>query len=177
MKEGKTMKKMLSLLLSGVMVASMLTGYADKGGTPSGQSSSDSNKPSNEVTETTKLTLAASIPITGNLMQYGISYKNALTMAVNDFIAAGGINDKDVVLQMNDDKGDQKEAINLANKIIENKDVFAVIGSFGSSVSMAAAPVYQKAGMPMVSPNTSHPDFPSMGDMLVPISPDRKSVV
>ena len=58
---------------------------------------------------------------------------------------------------------DQKEAINLANKIIEEEDVFAVVGSFGSSVSMAAAPVYQKASMPMVSPNTSHPDFRGWG--------------
>lgn len=88
-------------------------------------------------------------------MQYGISYQNALKMAVDDFNAAGGLNGEDVILEINDDKGDQKEAINLANKIVEEKDVFAVVGSFGSSVSMAAAPVYQRASMPMVSPNTS----------------------
>ncbi len=92
-------------------------------------------------------------------------------MAVNDFNEAGGLDGEDVILEINDDKGDQKEAINLANKIIEEEDVFAVVGSYGSSVSMAAAPVYQKAAMPLVSPNTSHPDFPGMGDMMVPISP------
>jgi branched-chain amino acid transport system substrate-binding protein len=115
--------------------------------------------------------LAASIPLTGNLMQYGISYRNALQMAVADFNRAGGLNGVDVVLEINDDKGDQREAINLANRIIEDPKVFAVVGSFGSSVSMASAPVYQRAGLPMVSPNTSHPDYPGIGDMMVPDSP------
>jgi branched-chain amino acid transport system substrate-binding protein len=115
--------------------------------------------------------LAISIPLTGNLMQYGISYRNAIQMAVSDFNKAGGLNGVDVELEINDDKGDQREAINLANRIIEDPKVFAVVGSFGSSVSMASAPVYQRAGLPMVSPNTSHPDYPGMGDMMVPVSP------
>lgn len=91
-------------------------------------------------------------------MQYGTSYKNAVEMAVEDFNAAGGIDGQPVELEVYDDKGDQKEAINVANIVIGNPDVFAVIGSYGSSVSMAAAPVYQEARMPMISPNTSHPD-------------------
>jgi branched-chain amino acid transport system substrate-binding protein len=115
--------------------------------------------------------LAISIPLTGNLMQYGVSYRNAIQLAVADFNKAGGLNGVDVALEINDDKGDQREAINLANRIIEDPKVFAVVGSFGSSVSMASAPVYQRAGLPMVSPNTSHPDYPGMGDMMVPISP------
>jgi branched-chain amino acid transport system substrate-binding protein len=104
-------------------------------------------------------------------MQYGLSYRNAIQMAVSDFNKAGGLNGVDVTLEINDDKGEQREAINLANRIIEDPKAFAVVGSFGSSVSMASAPVYQRAGLPMVSPNTSHPDYPGMGDMMVPISP------
>ena len=55
-----------------------------------------------------KHTIAASIPLTGNLMQYGISYQNALKMAVEDFNAAGGLNGEDVILEINDDKGGSK---------------------------------------------------------------------
>lgn len=173
------MKKLVAFALMAVMTISLLTGCGEKdsGGAASEENQTENTDSGEEAKDTdggpsySKHTLAASIPLTGNLMQYGISYKNALEMAVEDFNAAGGLGGEDVVLEINDDKGDQKEAINLANKIIEEKDVFAVVGSFGSSVSMAAAPVYQKASMPMVSPNTSHPDFPGMGDMLVPISP------
>lgn len=118
----------------------------------------------------TKHTIAASVPLQGNLMQYGTSYRNAIELAVEDFNAAGGLNGEPVVLKVFDDKGDQKEAINIANNVIENKDIFTVIGSYGSSVSMAAAPVYQDAQMPMISPNTSHPDYPGIGNMMVPLS-------
>lgn len=171
------MKRWISLMLMALLLLGTLTGCGgDSGSTDSGTSGGGNDTPPvADGGETTDLypkhTLAASIPLTGNLMQYGISYQNALKMAVDDFNAEGGLDGQDVILEINDDKGDQKEAINLANKIIEEKDVFTVVGSFGSAVSMAAAPVYQKAGMPMVSPNTSHPDFPGMGDMLVPISP------
>ena len=160
------MKRLISLALAGAMTVTLLTGCGGSD-TPAGGSASGGSSGSGS----SKHTLAASIPLTGNLMQYGISYQNALKMAVDDFNAAGGLNGEDVILEINDDKGEQKEAINLANKIVEEKDVFAVVGSFGSSVSMAAAPVYQRASMPMVSPNTSHPDYPGMGDMMVPISP------
>ena len=159
------MKRLISLTLLGTLLAGMLAGC---GSTEADTGTADGGGGSEKHP---KHTLAASIPLTGNLMQYGTSYQNALTMAVNDFNEAGGLDGEDVILEINDDKGDQKEAINLANKIIEEEDVFAVVGSYGSSVSMAAAPVYQKAAMPLVSPNTSHPDFPGMGDMMVPISP------
>lgn len=168
-------KKKLISLTAGLLAAILAGGCSGNSGktaeTSAPETAAQSEAEGTDGVAYTKFTLAASIPLTGNLMQYGISYQNALKMAVDDFNRAGGLGGQDVVLEINDDKGDQKEAINLANKIVEEKDVFAVIGSFGSSVSMAAAPVYQKAGMPMVSPNTSHPDFPGMGNMLVPISP------
>ncbi|MCH1981216.1 ABC transporter substrate-binding protein [Ruminococcus sp. OA3] len=163
------MKKLVAFALTGTLAVSMLAGCDQ--GSDSGNSTNENSKSENSGDASGRHTIAASIPLTGNLMQYGISYQNALKMAVEDFNAAGGLDGEDVILEINDDKGDQKEAINLANKIIEEDDVFAVVGSFGSSVSMAAAPVYQKASMPMVSPNTSHPDFPGMGDMLIPVSP------
>ena len=171
------MKRWISLMLTALLLLGTLTACGgDNGsqdtGTPGGGNDTPDASTGGEPSDLyPKHTLAASIPLTGNLMQYGISYQNALKMAVEDFNAEGGLDGQDVILEINDDKGDQKEAINLANKIIEEKDVFTVVGSFGSAVSMAAAPVYQKAGMPMVSPNTSHPDFPGMGDMLIPISP------
>ncbi|UWP60817.1 ABC transporter substrate-binding protein [Ruminococcus gauvreauii] len=174
------MKKLVAFALIGTLAVSLLTGCGQSGsekdsGSSANESGSDENSGDGSESKSGgssgKHTIAASIPLTGNLMQYGISYQNALKMAVEDFNAAGGLNGEDVILEINDDKGDQKEAINLANKIIEEDDVFAVVGSFGSSVSMAAAPVYQKASMPMISPNTSHPDFPGMGDMLIPVSP------
>lgn len=156
------MKKLIAGLLASLMAISMLSAC--------GKDSNDAASKDDTGDRGEKYTLAMSVPLTGTMMQYGTSYRNGAQMAVDDFNAAGGLNGKEVTLAVYDDKGDQKEAINVANIIIENNDVFAVIGSYGSSVSMAAAPVYQEAGMPMISPNTSHPDYPGIGDMMIPMS-------
>lgn len=110
-------------------------------------------------------------PLTGNMMQYGESYKETVTMAVEEFNAAGGFNGTPVELEIYDDKGTQTESISVANKIIDDDKVFAVIGSYGSSLTLAAAPIFQEAGIPLVAPNVSHVDFPSIGDLVVSISP------
>ncbi|HIV16612.1 MAG TPA: ABC transporter substrate-binding protein [Candidatus Alectryocaccobium stercorigallinarum] len=191
-------RKLVSLVLAGALAISALAGCgggsddsssASSGSSTTSESSASSEASTSESSESssasstsesseaagdaeyTKFTLATSIPLTGTMMQYGTSYQNGIEMAVADFNASGGLGGQDVVVQINDDMGDANEAINVANKIISDSDVFAVVGSYGSTLSMAAAPVYEGASLPMVSPNTSHPDFPSMGKFLVPISP------
>ncbi|MGI6175525.1 MAG: ABC transporter substrate-binding protein [Christensenellales bacterium] len=185
-------KSLITLALALLMLCSLvLAGCGndakpEKSESPSQQASQDgADKTEDPGTDTEepdttdglnfeKNKLAVAVPMTGNLMQYGVSYKNAITMAVDEFNAAGGLDGEGKVLvevEFHDDKSDQKEAINLASKIVEDPKVFAVIGSFGSAISMAAAPTYQDAGMPMISPNTSHPEFPGLGDMLLSLSP------
>lgn len=166
----KNLLRALSLAMAVLLLAGCGVSESGNSNNSSNASKSGNTTVSTPAKESAKHTLAASVPLTGNLMQYGTSYKNAMEMAVADFNAAGGLNGEDVVLKVYDDKGDQKEGINVANIIIEDADTFAVVGSYGSSVSMAAAPVYQEAGMPMISPNTSHPDYPDMGDMMIPLA-------
>ncbi len=165
------MRKQKHRVVAMILAMILLAGCGVSGDETTAPAGSTGEAASAEGTgEITKYTLAASVPLTGNMMQYGTSYKNAIEMAVADFNAAGGLNGQDVKFEVYDDKGDQKEGINVANMIISNEDVFAVIGSYGSSVSMAAAPVYQEGAVPMLSPNTSHPDYPGMGSMMVPLA-------
>ena len=147
------MKKALVILL---VVATMTCLFAS--GANEAQSSAE------------KHTLAVSIPLTGSMAQYGQSYINGITLAVEDFNKKGGLNGQDVVIKVNDDAGNQTEALNIANLIAEDKDVFAFVGSYGSSTSLVMAPIMQEARIPMVSPNTSHPDFFEIGDMMMPLS-------
>ena len=164
------MKKWKLRAMAMVLAAVMLSSCGVNGNETTAAGSSGGDVNTEGTGEITKYTLAASVPLTGTMMQYGTSYRNAIEMAVADFNAAGGLNGQDVQFEVYDDKGDQKEGINVANMIISNDDVFSVIGSYGSSVSMAAAPVYQEASIPMISPNTSHPDYPGMGSMMIPLA-------
>ena len=165
-------KKMLSQILAvGLILAVTACGspapQGDSGSTAvSGAEAAESQKKE----ENQKLTLAVSVPLTGKMAQYGISYKNAIELAVGDFNAKGGLNGQEVKAEFFDDAGDQSAAINVANLIIENEDVFAFIGSYGSSTSLVMAPIFQEEQIPMISPNTSHPDFFQVGDMMMPLS-------
>jgi branched-chain amino acid transport system substrate-binding protein len=56
-----------------------------------------------------------------------------------------------------DNKSDKVESSNAANRLIQRDKVVAVIGALTSSNSLAAAPVCEKAGVPMVSPWATNP--------------------
>lgn len=147
-------KSLLSLVLIVCLLASIgCTSTSNPESNDNGQAAT------NDV-----LKLAYVGPLTGNLMQYGTAQQNALKMLVDKTNANGGLAGKQVEIVFYDDKGDTKETVNLANKIISDPDIFAVIGSFTSSCSMAAAPIFEKAGMLQFAPSASHPDFPTLGE-------------
>jgi branched-chain amino acid transport system substrate-binding protein len=58
-----------------------------------------------------------------------------------------------------DDKGDAKEAANIAQLIVNDKDIVAVIGSYTSSVCFAATPILEKESLSMITPSASNPDL------------------
>ncbi|MCI8274076.1 MAG: ABC transporter substrate-binding protein [Lachnospiraceae bacterium] len=109
-------------------------------------------------------------PLTGNNAQYGLTYQatvNALCEKVN---AEGGINGRDVAVEVFDDKNDPKEALNVANLIVSDPEIVAVIGSQTSSPTLAAAPVFEEAGLPMITPQASHVDITPTGEHIFGIA-------
>ncbi|NPV69830.1 MAG: ABC transporter substrate-binding protein [Firmicutes bacterium] len=105
-------------------------------------------------------------PMTGNSAQWGESLKDGARMAVDEINAAGGVLGRKIALDFADDKGDPKEAVNVAQKIATDKDVVAVVGHFFTSCTMAASPVYQKAGIPEIAIASTHPDATKAGDFI-----------
>jgi len=105
-------------------------------------------------------------PLTGDAAQYGQTYKTTLEILVDQVNASGGINGSKLVLDVYDDKKDPKESVNIASKVISDPDILGLVGSQTSSCSMAAAPILQEEGIPMVSPQASHPDFTKIGNYI-----------
>lgn len=64
---------------------------------------------------------------------------------------------KKIELVIVDNKSDKVEAANAATKLIDNDKVNAIIGSWGSSLSMAAGPLAQEAGIPVVAASATNP--------------------
>ncbi len=99
------------------------------------------------------------LPLTGSQSQYGEVFRNAATMQLEKFNAAGGVAGHKVQIVYEDSKSDPKEAVAIARKFVDDKRIVAVLGDFASGPSMAAGEVYGKEGMPQLSQTASHPDF------------------
>ncbi|MGB3366489.1 MAG: ABC transporter substrate-binding protein [Acidaminobacteraceae bacterium] len=64
---------------------------------------------------------------------------------------------KKVELIIADNKSDKVEAANAAVMLVEKEKVNAVIGSWGSSLSIAAGPIFSDAGVPAVAASATNP--------------------
>ena len=98
------------------------------------------------------------LPLTGNTAQYGQDFRDAAEIALEKFNASGTI-PVPVEIIYEDSRSDAKEGVTIARKFVDDSEIVGVLGDFTSTVSMAAAQVYKKAGMVQLSQTASHPDF------------------
>ncbi len=103
------------------------------------------------------------LPLTGNTAQYGQDFKTAAEIALKDFNASGVL-PVPVEIIFEDSRSDAKEGVAIARKFVDNDKIVAVIGDFTSTVSMAAAQVYKRAGMAQLSQTASHPDYAKISE-------------
>jgi branched-chain amino acid transport system substrate-binding protein len=97
-------------------------------------------------------------PITGPAAADGASAKNAVELGLKEVNDAGGINGKKVDLIVYDDRLKAEEAVAIANKLIEKDKVVGVVSGSYSGPTRVTAPIFQKAGIPMVAGYAVHPD-------------------
>ncbi|WP_438348066.1 ABC transporter substrate-binding protein [Paenibacillus sp. FA6] len=141
-------RSFLIVILAGLLVG-LLAGCSTNSG-----SKAESN--------TIRIGLAA--PISGTQAQYGQAFKNGAELAAAQINDAGGINGKKVEIVIQDDKGDSNEAVNVANKLVSDKSILAVVGHFNSSATLATAPVYNKNKIVQISPSSSAPGVTDAGE-------------
>lgn len=153
------MKKSIILFLALCLIITAVACDGTK--TPDGKDTQPKNGGS--VSEgVIKIALVA--PMTGDNAEYGIGFKNAVELMIEQWNEKGGVLGKKIVLLAFDDKNSPEEGGTIAQKVISDKDVVGVIGHFSSSVTMTASPVYQRNNLVLISPSSSHPDFTKEGD-------------
>ncbi len=64
---------------------------------------------------------------------------------------------KPVKLILLDNKSDKVEAANTASRLIEKEHVVAAIGAVASSNTLSAAPIFEKAKVPLITPASTNP--------------------
>lgn len=93
--------------------------------------------------------------------------RNGLAMALDDLNAGGGILGRPVELLHRDDKGSVDEGMIIAQSLVNNPAVMAVIGHLNTFVAMAAAPTYQFNGLLMLSPGAEGSELTSPDNPMI----------
>lgn len=83
-------------------------------------------------------------PLTGSWASEGQDMKQIVELLVNETNKAGGINGAQIELIVEDDGGDPRQA-GLAATSLTTKDIVAVIGTYGSSVTEASQNIYAES--------------------------------
>ena len=104
------------------------------------------------------LTIALATSITGSEAATGQNMKNGAQMAVADINAAGGVLGQHLVLDIEDDACDPKQARSVAEKIAGAKIPF-VAGHYCSSSSIPASEAYAEGNVLQISPGSTNPLF------------------
>ena len=103
---------------------------------------------------------------TGTEATFGQSTDKGLKMALDEKNKAGGVKGKQLKLITLDNQGKAEEAAAAVTRLITQNNVMAVIGEVASSRSLAAAPIAQQHGIPMISPSSTNPKVTEQGDFI-----------
>lgn len=150
--------KRFSVIITGLLLLSLL---AACGPSEDGGGSSD---------DPIKIAVAGSM--TGDYTVYGETSYRGAEMAAEEINANGGVLGRQIELVKMDDKASPQEAASVAQKIVSDEDIVAVIGNIFSSTTLAAGPIYEKEGIPAIAITASNPAVPDIGKYIFRINMD-----
>jgi len=100
--------------------------------------------------ETVKIGMSS--PMTGPYADFGIDAENSGLIAVADF---GDVEGFEFELVAEDDEGGAEGGAAVANKLVADPTFVAMAGPLFSGATAAAMPIYEEAGIPMMSPSAT----------------------
>jgi branched-chain amino acid transport system substrate-binding protein len=134
------MKKIISVLIVLTLVVTLFAGCS---------------KPAANENE---IRIGINYELSGNVASYGQSSVEGIEMAIEEINAAGGIDGKKIVPVKYDNKSEPAEATTLANKLMTQDGVVAVLGPATSGSFKAEAPVAIKNKIPVISGSATADD-------------------
>jgi branched-chain amino acid transport system substrate-binding protein len=118
-----------------------------------------------KIGEAKHLTIAVSVPISSNL-SIAQEILRGVAQAQDEINTTGGIQGQKLQVVIVDDQNDPEIAIKVAEELVKQTNVLAVVGHNASDASVAAAPIYQKGGLVMVSPTSFANVLSGFGDYI-----------
>jgi branched-chain amino acid transport system substrate-binding protein len=101
-------------------------------------------------------------PMTGQYAVFGEQMQRGAQQAVKDLNAAGGVLGEQLTVEVGDDACDPKQAVAVANQMV-NAGVVFIAGHFCSGSSIPASQVYNEEGILQISPASTNPQLTEQG--------------
>lgn len=105
-------------------------------------------------------------PLTGKIAVYGKTVSQAVTLAVEEANAAGGINGKTIELITEDDAFNPDNTVAAFKKLTTKDKVLAVVGALTSNCTLAITSLAQGAKIPLITPTSTNDKVTDAGDYI-----------
>jgi branched-chain amino acid transport system substrate-binding protein len=105
-------------------------------------------------------------PLTGDSASDGTSAKNGAELAIDELNRSNAVPGVRFTLVAYDDQNKAEQATSVAQKLIDQDKVQAVVGGSYSTPSRAAAPIFQRGKIPVVVAYAVHPEITKAGDYI-----------
>ncbi|MBZ5497758.1 MAG: ABC transporter substrate-binding protein [Acidobacteriia bacterium] len=113
-----------------------------------------------------EIQVGAILPLTGDVASYGVAVQQGIELAVDKENRSGGVNGRRLSILYEDDKGEPKQGVAAAQKLISMAHVQVIIGAVPSSVTLAIAPIAERSRVILFSPASSSPKLTTAGDYI-----------
>ena len=110
--------------------------------------------------------VGAFLSLTGATSAYGVSAANAIKLATDETNRNGGIDGKQVELEIEDDKSNTADVPGIVEHLIKEHKVHALIAEPVSTRAMMAAPIAQQNKTVMISSASVKPELTMQGDYI-----------
>ncbi|NLN65364.1 MAG: ABC transporter substrate-binding protein [Clostridiaceae bacterium] len=135
------MKKIASVLLLALLISALFVSCSAPG-----------------AANINEIKIGINYELSGEVATYGQSSVEGIELAIEQVNAAGGINGKKIVPVKYDNKSEPSEATTLANKLITQDKVIAILGPATSGSFMGQIPVANKNKIPVASGSATADD-------------------
>lgn len=111
------------------------------------------------------------LPMTGPGAAYGRQVWEGIQLCREQINRTGGVGGKTVKLLLEDDQTEPRVGVSTARRLIDIHNVRVIIGALASNVTLAVAPVAERAHVVLMCPGSSSDKISQAGDFVFRIAP------
>jgi branched-chain amino acid transport system substrate-binding protein len=124
-------------------------------------------------TNITAKTIAVSVPISSNL-NVAQEILRGVAQVQQEVNRSGGINAQPLAVKIIDDQNDPAITQQVAQSLVSDPQILAVIGHNASDATLVAAPIYQQGKLVMISPTSMSSELSGLGSYIFRTVPNTR---